>query len=254
MRSHLGDVTQASSLRGALGGVEAIIHLVGIISQVGPSTFENVHVRGTQNVLAAAQEAGVRRFVQMSALGTRPNASSVYHLTKWAAEEAVRHGGLDYTIFRPSLIFGPRDQFVNLFAGISRFSPILPILGDGAARFQPVAVQAVAAAFTKSLTDGAALGQTFDLCGPDTLTFEEMLDEILAATGRRRVKVHLPLGVARVQTALLEWLFSKLLHRAPPLNRDQLIMLQEDNIGRGEQANALLRSRRLDFTRESPDT
>jgi NADH dehydrogenase len=169
----------------------------------------------------------------------RPNATSNYHQTKWAAEESVRHSGLDYTIFRPSLIFGPRDQFVNLFARISRFSPILPILGDGAARFQPVAVQAVAAAFTKSVTEGAAIGQTFDLCGPDTFTFEEMLDEILASTGRRRVKVHLPLGVARVQAALLEWIFTKLLHRAPPLNRDQLIMLQEDNVGRGEPANAL---------------
>src|SRR5207249_9440606 len=123
---HLGNVLDAASLDGALSGMEAGIHLVGIISEVGQSTFENVHTRGTQNMVAAAQRAGVRRFVQMSALGTRPKAASRYHQTKWAAEEAVRRSGLDFTIFRPSLIYGPQDQFVNLFARIIHRSPILP--------------------------------------------------------------------------------------------------------------------------------
>src|SRR5206468_12073467 len=107
---HVGDVLDASSLEGALTGMAAVIHLVGIISEVGRSTFENVHTRGTQDMVAAAQRSGVKRFLQMSALGTRPKAASRYHQTKWAAEEAVRRSGLDFTIFRPSLIYGPQDQ------------------------------------------------------------------------------------------------------------------------------------------------
>ena len=123
-----GNVLEAKSLEGALDGIDAVIHLVGIISEVGESTFENIHTRGTQNMVTAAQQAGVRRFVQMSALGTRPNAVSPYHQTKWAAEELVRRSGLEFTIFRPSLIYGRRDHFVNLFAKIIRFSPVVPVM------------------------------------------------------------------------------------------------------------------------------
>jgi NADH dehydrogenase len=236
---HRGDVTQPATLSGALVGVEAVLHLVGIISEARESTFEHVHVHGTQNMLTAARESGVRRFIQMSALGTRPNAASRYHQTKWAAEEEVRQSGLDYTIFRPSLIFGAEDHFVNQFAGFSRYSPVLPVMGKGQARFQPVAVQVVGSAFAKSLNLPAAVGQTFDLCGPETLTFEEMLNQILGTLGRKRAKVRLSLGLARIQAALLEWVFPKLLNRAPPLNRDQLLMLQEDNVGNGAPADDL---------------
>ena len=146
---HPGDVLDAASLDGALNGMDAVIHLVGIISEVGESTFENVHTRGTGNMVAAARQAGVRRFVHMSALGTRPNAVSRYHQTKWAAEELVRHSGLDFTIFRPSLIYGPEDQFVNLFARMIRLSPVVPLMGSPRARFQPVPVETVAAAFVR---------------------------------------------------------------------------------------------------------
>lgn len=230
------DVFQPDSLAQAMSGTQAVIHLVGIISQAGRNTFENVHLRGTQNVLVAATQAGVRRLVHMSALGTRPNAASLYHQTKWAAEEEVRRSGLDYTLLRPSLIFGPRDHFVNLFARISRFSPALPVMGNGRARFQPVAVEVVGSAFTRCLTEPASVGLTLDLCGPEILTFNQILDEILQTLGRRRLKLHIPLGLARVQAAILEWIFPKLLRQAPPLNRDQLIMLQEDNVGNSEQA------------------
>src|SRR5262249_16035873 len=126
---HIGNILDAESLRGAWKEIDAVIHLVGIIGEVGESTFENVHVRGTGNVVACAREAGVKRFIHMSALGTRPNAVSRYHRTKWEAEEIVRRSGLEFTIFRPSLIFGPRDMFVNLFAKMIRFSPIVPIIG-----------------------------------------------------------------------------------------------------------------------------
>src|SRR5258708_10127125 len=125
-----GNVLDASSLPPGLPGVDAVIHLIGIISEIGENTYENVHARGTQNMVAAARQAGARRFVHMSAMGTRPGAASRYHQTKWAGEETVRQSGLDFTVFRPSLIFGPHDQFVNVFAKIIRWSPVVPILGN----------------------------------------------------------------------------------------------------------------------------
>jgi uncharacterized protein YbjT (DUF2867 family) len=236
----LGDVTAAAGLPGAAEGNEAIIHLVGIISEVGAATFENVHTRGTEHMVGAAQRAGVKRFVHMSALGTRPGAPSRYHQSKWAAEERVRQSGLDYTIFRPSLIFGPRDHFVNLFARLIRLSPVVPVMGSGQARFQPVAVETVATAFVRALAEPKAVGQTFDLCGPERFTFDELLEQILQAMGRKRLKFHVPLGLARGQALVLEGLFGGLLRRAPPLNRDQLLMLQEDNVGDDEPARTVL--------------
>ncbi|MGD0262050.1 MAG: complex I NDUFA9 subunit family protein [Verrucomicrobiota bacterium] len=232
-----GDVLDAPSLDGAANGIEAVIHLVGIISEVGESSFENVHTRGTGNIVAAAHQAGVRRFVQMSALGTRPAAASRYHQTKWAAEELVRRSGLDFTIFRPSLIYGPEDQFVNLFARIIRLSPVVPLMGSPRARFQPVSVEAVAAAFARSLGEPKSAGQTYDLCGPETLTLSEIVDRILEVLQRRRLKFQVPSGLARCQAVLLEFVFRRLLRRASPLNRDQLIMLQEDNVGNPLPAN-----------------
>ncbi len=237
---HVGDVSDPLSFEDAISKVEAVIHLVGIISEVGENTFENAHQRATENVLAAARRAGVPRFLHMSALGTRPGAASRYHQTKWQAEEAVRRSGLAFTIFRPSLIYGPHDHFVNLFAKMTRVSPVLPIMGSGRARFQPVAVEVVAAAFVRALGEPKSIGQTLDLCGPDTLTLPEILEEICVATGRKRPKISVPLPVARAQAVFLEGLYGKLLRKPPPLNRDQLIMLEEDNVGQGRVADELL--------------
>lgn len=234
-----GDILNPDSLANACDGTDAVIHLVGIISEVGKQTFENVHTRGTRHIVAAAQSAGVQRFIQMSALGTRANAAARYHQTKWAAEEIVRGSGLDWTIFRPSIIYGAGDGFVNLFARLSRWSPVVPLIGGGRMKFQPIAVESVAEAFVKSLNEPRAVGQTFELCGQEVLTLAEIVDAILAVTRRRRVKLPLPFGVARVQAALLEFVFGKLLGQAPPLNRDQLLMLQEDNVGDCATATAL---------------
>jgi NADH dehydrogenase len=236
-----GDVLEAASLQGALNGMDAVVHLVGIISEVGESTFENVHTGGTRNMVAAAREAGVRRFVHISALGTRPNAVSRYHQTKWAAEELVRHSGLDFTIFRPSLIYGPQDQFINLFARIIRLSPVVPLLGNPRARFQPMPVEAVTAAFAGSIGEPRSVGQSYDLCGPETLTLSEIVDRIQAVLGKRRLKLHVPLSLAHCQAACMEFVFPHLLRKAPPLNRDQLLMLQEDTVGDPQPANELFR-------------
>jgi len=239
VEASLGDVLDPGSLDNALAGTNAVIHLVGIISEVGENTFENVHTRGTQSILAAAQRAGVRRFVHMSALGTRPDAVSRYHKSKWAAEEEVRNAGLDYTIFRPSLIYGRKDHFVNLFAKIIRCSPIIPVLGNPKAKFQPVPVEAVAISFVKSLSEPRSIGATFDLCGSETLTMPEILDQISQVMGHRRLKLRVPAMVAKCEAAFLEFVFPRLLRKAAPLNRDQLIMLQEDNVGNGNPASEL---------------
>lgn len=225
-----GDILDPDALATAVRGVEAVIHLVGIISETGRATFENVHTQGTRNVVAAARGGGARRFIHMSALGTRPSAVSRYHQSKWEAEEAVRTSGLQSTIFRPSLIFGPRDHFVNLFARMMRWSPAVPVMGRAEARFQPVDVATVAAAFVRSLRTPSAVGQTFDLCGPDTLTMAEILGVIAQVTGRRRWFLKVPAPLAWLQASLLEGLFA-VVRKPPPLNRDQLVMLQEDNVG-----------------------
>jgi NADH dehydrogenase len=241
-----GNVLDAGSLKNVCAGVEAIIHLVGIISEIGEQTFENVHIHGTQNMLAAAQQAGVKRFLHMSALGARPDAASRYHQSKWAAEERVRRSGLGWTIFRPSIIYGPGDGFVTLFARIARFSPVVPVIG-GRTRFQPVPVKSVALAFLGAVDGPHTVGETYDLCGEETLTLDEMVDHILAATQRKRLKLPLPAGVAGIQAAFLEFVFPSLLRRAPPLTRDQILMLQEDNVGSPEPAQTLFGLKSVPF-------
>lgn len=226
-----GSILAPEALREAARGCEAVIHLVGIIGEVGDQTFERVHHEGTLRVLEACQSAGVGRWIQMSALGTRPGAASRYHRTKWAAEEAVRGSGLRWTIFRPSVIYGPGDGFVNLFERMSRWSPVLPVIGRGTARLQPVPVESVAQAFARSLDAGTTIGKTYDLCGTDRLTLAEILATILKVTGRGRLRVPVPRAVAQVQARLLEAIFPALLGRAAPLSRDQLRMLDEDNLG-----------------------
>jgi NADH dehydrogenase len=236
---HAGNVLDRASLQSACAGVDGIIHLVGIISEVGDQTFENIHEQGTRNIVFAAKDAGVRSFVHMSALGTRPNARSRYHQSKWEAEERVRRSSLGWTLFRPSIIYGPGDGFVNLFAKIIRFSPLVPVIGLGKTRFQPVPVRSVASAFVKALTEPRAIGETCDLCGPETFSLDEIVDQILGVMRRRRLKFHISFGVARRLAAFLEFVFPRLLHKAPPLNCDQLIMLEEDCMGDGSPANQM---------------
>jgi uncharacterized protein YbjT (DUF2867 family) len=236
---HAGDLVGGEGVLPALAGMDAIIHLVGIISEVGSQTFESVHAGATQTVLDAARASGVRRLVHMSALGARPGAVSRYHQTKYAAEELVRGSDMIWTIFRPSLIYGPGDGFVNLFARLSRFSPVVPVIGSGRSRFQPVSVEVVARCFVGALSEPRAEGKTFDVCGVEALTLDEMVEIILRVTGRRRWRVRLPVAVARVQAACLERLYPMVLRRAPPLNRDQIIMLEEGNVGDGQPARDL---------------
>jgi len=177
-------------------------------------------------VVDATRQAGIERYLHMSALGTRPRAASRYHQTKWAAEEIVRQSGLAWTIFRPSLIYGPGDQSLRVLAGLVRRLPVVPVLGAGTGKIQPVALPVVAAAFARAARNDASIGQTYDLCGPAALTWNELYDELQTALGVRKPKLHLPLAVARWQAVVFEKLLAH-----PPFTRDQLAMTAEDNIG-----------------------
>jgi NADH dehydrogenase len=243
-----GDILQPATLTPALQGVEAVIHLVGIIAETGNQTFENVHTRGTQNLIAASTIFGLKRFVHMSALGAKDKAASRYHQTKWAAEDALMRSAMEWTIFRPSVIYGPGDQFVNLFARLAKTAPFLPVLGEGRARLQPVAVEDVARCFAGALSEPRAIRQSFDVGGPEFLTMPQILQTILQVTGRKRRIVHVPLGLARGLAAFLEFYYRTLNKGAPPLNRDQLLMLQEDNVGDCQWTAEMFELRQFPFS------
>ncbi|KPK69063.1 MAG: hypothetical protein AMJ84_10185 [Acidithiobacillales bacterium SM23_46] len=223
----VGDCLDASCLHRAIRGCRAVIHLVGIIREFPGRgvTFDRLHVEATGNIVHAAREAGVERFVHMSALGARSDAPSRYHRTKYQAEHLVRQSGLNHVIFRPSIIFGPGDEFVNLLARtVHRLLPA-PVIGDGRARLQPVAVENVADGFARALTTPDCLNRLYEVGGPRAYSLVEILDAIARAKGLRRVrKVHLPLSWLRLVVPWLErWRFF-------PLTTEQLLMLQEDNV------------------------
>ena len=221
-----GDALDPASLEPAMAGVDAVIHLVAIIEESGDKTFDLVIRQGSENVVTAARNAGVRRLVHMSALGAQPNPAYPYLNAKWGAEQAVRQSGLEWTIIRPSVIFGPRDGFVNVLAGLIRRAPIIPVVGSGESKFQPVAVGEVAAVYRAVLDDPTAIGQTYELGGGETYSYEEMLDVIAAQLGKRKPKLHLPVGLMRTVVALSSPLPKSL---RPPVTKEQLNMLALDN-------------------------
>ncbi|HEV8617173.1 MAG TPA: complex I NDUFA9 subunit family protein [Methylomirabilota bacterium] len=226
-----GDVMAPQTLDEGMAGCDAVVHLVGIIREqpaIG-ATFDRVHTQGTVNVLDAAIAAGVRRYLHMSALGTRAEARSRYHRTKWLAEEAVRSSALPWTIFRPSIIYGRGDQFVTMLADLIERYPAVPVLGTGLQRLQPIPVAQVAAGFARALSRPATVKQVYTVAGPDAVTMLELLDRLGHAMGRRHVrKIHVPLGLVRPVAGLM--------HRFPgfPVTPDQLLMLEEENVGNAQ--------------------
>lgn len=221
-----GNVLHAPALAGAFDGVKCVIHLVGIIHERNESTFERAHTEATLNVIAEAKKAGVKRYIHMSALGTRADARSRYHQTKWAAEEAVRKSGLAWTIFRPSLIYGRGNKSISVLAKLTKRLPFVPVLGNGESKIQPVAVEVVAQCFVGAVLHDEAAKLTYDLGGPVAFTWNQLYDKLLAAQGLRKPKIHLPLPVARLQAKVFEALLPN-----PPFTSDQLLMTEEDNAG-----------------------
>ena len=220
-----GDVLNARGLADAVAGCDVVIHLVGIIREhrARSVTFEAVHHHATLNVLNAAATVGVRRFLHMSALGTRPGARSRYHQTKWAAEEKVRESPLAWTIFRPSIIYGRGDGFVTMLAGMVHRG-VVPLIGDGHQRVQPIPVEQVAEALASAIDLPATVKHTFDVGGPDTITMTALVDLIRAVTGKRRVlKIHVPVRFLRMVAQLFQPFPSF------PITPDQLLMLEANN-------------------------
>jgi NADH dehydrogenase len=225
------DVTRPEGIRQGMTGCQAVVHLVGIIFETGGATFEEIHVQGTRHVLEAARDEGIRRFIHMSALGTRPDARSRYHQTKHRAENLVRESGLDWTIFRPSVIFGPNDRFVNRLARIMRNAPVVPLIGSGQARLQPIGVSDVAACMVLSVGNPVSIGKVYELGGPQTMTYDELYSVILEVLNLRKRIIHLPAGLIKPAVYILEQVLSR-----PPLTRDQMIMLEENNVCRSDLA------------------
>jgi NADH dehydrogenase len=224
---HPGDITDAESLVGALEGCDAVIHLVGIIREFPGRgiTFKKMHVTATENILEACDEQGVQRFLHMSSNGTRKNGSTAYHRTKWQAEELVRASALDWTIFRPSLIFGRGSEFVKMLTELIRRVPVVPVLGDGQYRMQPVSVAQVAESFVRALEMPESIGATYQQGGGESYSYDTILDLTGRAMGREKVvKVHQPLFMIKPMIKMLQG-FEQF-----PITQDQLKMLLEGNI------------------------
>jgi NADH dehydrogenase len=223
-----GDVTRPATLPAALAGTDAVLHLAAIARDWDDgATLRRINTEGTRNMLAAASAAGVRRFVHLGALGVRDDPSLHYASSKAKAMALVRESGLDWTILSPSLLFGPRDGFFNILAGLVRMSPgIMPITGRGDARFQPLAIGDLARAATRALADPATIGREFPLGGPRVWTYREIVEEVLRGMGRRRLLVPVPVAVIRLVAGAGE-----ALHLPFPVATDQLRQLRFDNVG-----------------------
>ncbi len=221
-----GDVTVPASLERAAAGCEVVVHLVSIIAG-RRSDFERVMTRGTENLLAAAARAGARRFVLMSALGVSDETRTLtpYFAAKWEMESAVKSSGLEHVIFRPSFVFGRDGGVLPIFIRQVRWSPVTPVVGDGRSRIQPIWVEDVAAYFAKATDLPEAANRTFELGGPDRVTWNELYERIANVVRKRRVRLNVPVALIRPGAAVAE-----LLPR-PPITRDQLKMIEAgDNV------------------------
>ena len=219
------------SIDRAVEGADHVINLVGILYNSGAQTFSAVQHEGAKNVAEAAKTAGAR-LTHGSAIGADPGSKSAYARTKAAGEKAVFETVKDAVIFRPSIVFGPEDQFFNRFAGMARYSPVLPLIGGGKTRFQPVFVGDVAEAIARSVDGEVEGGKIYELGGPNVLTFRQCMEQMLDVIDRKRLFVPVPWWAAHIQGALLGLL------PKPLLTSDQVTLLKTDNVVSGEAEDA----------------
>jgi NADH dehydrogenase len=217
------DVHDPSALAGLVAGSSAVVNAVGILNESGRDTFERAHVALARSLVAACRAAGVRRLVQVSALNADPDGPSLYQRSKGAAEAAIAASGLDWTILQPSVIFGPEDRFLNLFAKLLRAAPLVPLAGAGT-RFQPVHVGDVAHCVVGALDLPATIGRKYPLCGPDVYTLAELVRFVGKVTGNERPVLALPPALGRMQARLLE------LAPGKPMTRDNLRSMEVDSV------------------------
>jgi NADH dehydrogenase len=228
-----GDVTDTDSLRRALEGIEVVVHLVAI-RQGKAEQFRRIMVGGTQALLRLANEAGVARFVHMSALGTTAESKDLvpYYGAKWQQEQDVGASGLPYVIFRPSFVFGRDGGILPTFRRLAKLAPVTPIIGSGTQRIQPIWADDVAAYFDKAVELDAATNRTFELGGPDVVAWNEFWERLKRVLGVRRPSVHVPVGLMKMNALVTERLPGNI-----PLTRDLLKMLEHgDNVVSNDDA------------------
>ena len=228
-----GDMTEPQSLRGALAGCDSVVHLVAI-RQGREEQFRRVMVDGTRELLAAAKEAEVRRFVHMSALGTSEATKDLvpYYRAKWETEQMVQTSGIPYVIYRPSFIFGPDGGILPTFVKLARLAPVTPIIGSGRQRIQPIWIDDVAGYFGEAIERDDVTGRLFELGGPEAVTWNEFWERLKRVRRMRRPSVHVPIGLMRVNAVVTERLPGEI-----PLTRDLLTMLEHgDNVVSNDEA------------------
>jgi uncharacterized protein YbjT (DUF2867 family) len=218
------NVLDEAQVAAALAGADVAVNLVGILYPAGGQSYEGVHAQAPGIIGKCAKAAGVETVVHISTVGISTESESVYSRTKAEGEDALGREFPDATILRPSLVFGPEDNFFNKFASLARFAPALPLIGGGHTKFQPVFVGDVAAAIRKCVEDSSTRGKTYELGGPAVYSFKEMLQIVLRESGRRRLLVPVPYWLANIKAFFLQFLPGTL------LTPDQVTFLKTDNV------------------------
>jgi uncharacterized protein YbjT (DUF2867 family) len=220
-----GDVTKPETLDRSFQGAQVIIHTVAIAIEKGNNTYDQVNAEGTKNALEAAKRSGVERFINMSQLGAASDLPYRFLASKGKAQEYVRKSRLKWTAFRPSVIWGPEDEFANTFAKLIPLTPIIFPIVDKQARFEPVWVNDVASSVVKAINDPETIGKEFEIGGPEVLTMEEIERRTLMAVGAKRILVPFPKQILRVIVKLMESTLP-----SPPVTLSLLELLAVDNV------------------------
>ncbi|MBO6633460.1 MAG: complex I NDUFA9 subunit family protein [Parvibaculum sp.] len=218
------NIRDDASVKAALIGADAVVNLVGIMHESGKHTFEAVQAEGAGRIAKAAAEAGIPALVHISAIGADEDSPASYARSKAAGEKAVRAAFPGAAIVRPSIVFGPEDDFFNRFAAMARFSPALPLIGGGTTKFQPVYVKDVAEGVVRLLERSGTRGKTYEFGGPEVHTFRELMEETLRITARKRLLAPLPVPLAKLMSYVTQFIPN------PPLTPDQVRLLGVDNV------------------------
>ena len=221
-----GSVQDPASLAEALDGVDAVVHLVGVIRERPPSTtFAGVNHGGTRNVVEAAKAAEVKHIVYVSALGARDDPGYAYAHSKWLGEQEIVNSGVPFTILRPSILFGEGDEFFNTLAALVKMLPLVPVAGSGANRFQPIAADDVARCVATAVLQEGYYNRVVEIGGPRQYTYRELLGVVATVLGVRRLRVHAPIALMRAMAAVMERILPR-----PPVTREQLRYLDMDSV------------------------
>jgi len=218
------DVHDLDSLNHAFENINVVYHLVGIIAETRRLTFDKTVINGTNNVVAACLKNNVKHIIYLSALGTSENAETKYHQSKWIAEETVRKSGIDYTILRPSVIFGEGDGFVSMLTGMINKSPLTPVIGRGEFLLQPVYIDDLVYMMIDSLVNEKAGNKTIEIGGPKGLSYKEILAILKRVLNKKRGNLYLPIWLMKLNAVILERIF-----KPSPITTDQLKMLEIGN-------------------------